>query len=118
MKTLFAITLVLNLLVELMAAATLIAGPGGISAAGTGNQWSMHYGFAVLAIASISVWIWPYRNNYKAVTSVLGFLLTFHTGLCASLVVAGDQLAGSVIHAVLALLCLICFTQRIRFCTE
>ncbi len=81
MKILFMIVLVLNLLTEAMAATFLIGGPEGVSAAGQGGMWSMHYGFAALAIASASLWIWPYRNEIKAVTALLGVLLTFHTGL-------------------------------------
>ena len=69
MKIFFTVVLALNLLVEGMAAFTLIGGPQGISAAGTGGQWSMHYGFAAIAIASAGLWLWPYRNNKAAVTA-------------------------------------------------
>ena len=86
MHILFTIFLVLNLLVEALAAVALITGPGGVSAAGTGNQWSMHYGFAVIAVASASLWIWPWRKDYRAVTAVLGMLLVFHSMLFISLV--------------------------------
>lgn len=116
MQLLFTIVLVLNLLVEGNAAVMLITGPGGLSAAGTGNQWSMHYGFAALAIASASLWLWRWRTDRRAVTPVLGLLLVFHSGLFVSLAVAGDQQAGMIIHAVLAALCLILFTQRARWC--
>ena len=61
-------------MVEAFAAFALITGPGGISAAGSGNQGSMHYGFAVLAIASASLWVWPRRAHYHVVTAVLGVL--------------------------------------------
>lgn len=118
MKILFIIVLVLNLLTEAMAATALIGGPEGISAAGKGDMWSMHYGFAAFAIASASFWIWPYRNNINAVTAVLGLLLTFHTGLFLSLSLAGDQAAGMVIHAVLAALCILLFTQRSKWCSD
>lgn len=117
MQLLFVIVLVLNLLVEGFAAFSLIAGPGGLSAAGTGNQWSMHYGFAALAIASASLWIWPRRTDLSAVTAVLGMLLVFHTGLAVSLATAGDQQAGMVIHVVLAALCLVAFARRSSWCT-
>ena len=112
------IVLVLNLLTEAMAATALIAGPEGISAAGKGEMWSMHYGFAALAIGSATFWIWPYRTNIKPVTAVLGVLVTFHTGLFLSLTLAGDQTAGMIIHAVLAALCILLFTQRSRWCSE
>jgi len=117
-KTFFVIVLVLNLLVEALAALALITGPEGISAAGSGNQWSMHYGFAVLAIASASLWIWPARTNHRAVTAVLGILLVFHGALFVSLTTAGDQQAGMIIHMVLAVSCLVLFTQRSRWCDK
>ena len=116
MKLLFVVVLALNLLVEGFAAFSLIAGPGGLSAAGTGEQWSMHYGFAVIAIASASLWIWPWRTDLRAVTAVLGILLVFHAALFISLATAGDQQVGMVIHAVLAALCLVAFTRRSSWC--
>ena len=72
MKILFTILLVLNFLTEALASTTLIGGPDGIAAAGRGGQWSMHYGFAALAIASISLWAWPYRSQLQVTTVVLG----------------------------------------------
>lgn len=118
MKILFIVLLVLNLLTEALAAVSLIGGPDGIAAAGRGGQWSMHYGFAVIAIASALFWVWPHRSNMKVVTVVLGMLTTFHCGLFVSLTVAGDQQAGMVIHAVLAVLCIFLFTQRSKWCNE
>ena len=116
MKILFVVVLVLNLLIEALAATTLIGGPEGIAAAGQGAMWSMHYGFAALAIASASLWVWPYRNSLKAVTAVLGVLCTFHTGLFISLTLAGDQQVGMAIHGVMAALCIVLFTQRAKWC--
>jgi hypothetical protein len=72
----------------------------------------MHYGFAALAIGSISVWIWSRRHNFQAVTPALLTLIVFHVGLCCSLTLAGDQFVGSVIHGVLALLFVILFVRR------
>jgi hypothetical protein len=118
MKILFMIVLILSLLTETMAATALILGPDGISAAGKGNMWSMHYGFAALAIASATLWIWPYRTNFKAVTGVLGTLLTFHTGLSVSLALAGDQPAGLVIHTLLAVLSILLFARRSKWCSS
>ena len=117
MKILFTVVLVLNFLTETLAATTLIGGPEGIAAAGKGGRWSMHYGFAALAIASASLWIWPHRTNLRVVTAVLGVLMTFHTGLLISLSLAGDQQPGVVIHAVMSVLCIALFTQRARWCT-
>ena len=112
MRMLFVVMLVMNFLLEALAAVTLISGPGGISAAGTGEQWSMHYGFAALAIASISLWIWPRRNDAGAVATVLGVLLVFHAGLMVSLAVAGDQMFGLVMHTIVAAMCLVLVLQR------
>ena len=105
MKILLIVTLALNLLVEGLASATLILGADGIAAAGQGGQWSMHYGFAALAIASASIWLWPHRTNLAALTTVLGILTVFHIGLFISLAIAGDQQAGMVTHVALSVLC-------------
>ena len=116
MRVLFAVLLMAHLLMETMAAIGLIGGPGGISAAGQGEQWSMHYGFAALAMASVSLWVWPRRNDPAAVAVVLGLLLTFHVGLTLSLAVAGDQMGGMIAHAVLAAISLVLITQRAKVC--
>lgn len=118
MRVLLNIALILSLLTEVMAAASLIGGPEGISAAGKGGMWSMHYGFAALAIASATIWIWPHRNNLAAVTAVLGILLTFHSGLFVSLALAGDQMAGMIVHATLALLFIFLFAMRSKWCAN
>ena len=116
MRVLFAILLILHLLMETMAAVALIGGPEGISAAGQGAQWSMHYGFAALAMASVSLWVWPRRDDLSAVTVALGLLATFHAGLTISLAVAGDQQGGMISHAVLAVISLVLITQRTKVC--
>lgn len=116
MKIAFVVVLVFNLLLETLASVSLIAGPGGISAAGSGEMWSMHYGFAALAIASISLWVWPHRGSLAAVTTTLGLLSTFHTGLVISLALAGDQMPGMIAHIILATSCLFLFTQRAKIC--
>jgi len=115
MNILLNLLLILNALTEGLAAAGLIGGPDGISAAGAGQMWSMHYGFAALAIASISIWVWPHRHQLQPITIALGTLLVFHTGLCASLALAGDQAAGMAAHGLLAIMCVILFVQRRAF---
>jgi len=119
MKVFFICVLILNLLLEGLAAASLIGGPQGIFAEvqPDGGMWAMNYGFAALAIASAVLWIWPNRENRQAVGSVLGILLTFHTFLFISLSIPGNQVPGMVAHGVMAVLCLILFTQRSRWCT-
>ena len=116
MKILFTVVLILTFLFEALASVSLITGPEGFTAAGSGNQWSMHYGFAVIAIASIPLWVWPYRTNLPVVTFALGVLFIFHTGLSISLNLAGDQQAGMIIHGVLSILCLVLVTQRSKWC--
>jgi len=116
LKVLFIILLILNFLFEALAGLSLIAGPGGIGAAGQGEQWAMHYGFAALAVASVSLWAWPQRGALPAVTATLGVLLVFHTGLCASLAIAGDQQAGMIVHGVLAAMCAAVLSQRSKVC--
>ncbi len=112
MKILLMVTLVLHLLMELLAGAALIGGPEGISNAGAGNMWSMHYGFAALALASISIWVWPKRSDLAVLTVALSVLMVFHFGLTLSLYLAGDQAGGMIGHAVLAVLCTVCFVSR------
>ena len=116
MKYVFVTFLVLNFLAETLAAVSLIGGPEGIAAAGTGNQWAMHYGFAVIAIAAASLWIWPYRTQLVPVTAVLGILLTFHAAVFVSLTLAGDQQFGIVLHLVLTVLAGISLSQRRKWC--
>jgi hypothetical protein len=105
MRNVLAVALVLNLLLEALAAATLIGGPTGLAVSGPppSGWWSMHYGFAVIAIASASAWLWPRRHELTALTPVLGILATFHTAVMTSLLVAGDQPGGAIAHALLAL---------------
>jgi hypothetical protein len=118
MKTLLVAVLILNALTEAMAAAMLIGGPNGVQAAGAGEMWSMHYGFAAVAIASIGLWLWPYRRQMAPVSVALGILLTFHSGLFVSLALAGDQAAGMVVHALLAVLCAVLFFRRASLCDD
>ena len=120
MKIFFTSVLILNLLLEGLAAASLIGGPQGIfsEAHPEGGMWAMNYGFAALAFASAVFWIWPYRENRQAVTSVLGILLTFHTFMFISLAIPGNQMPGMIAHAVMAVLCLFAFTPRSKWCSE
>ncbi|MEM7003188.1 MAG: hypothetical protein AAF529_20540 [Pseudomonadota bacterium] len=112
MKILWQTLIVVSALAELMAAVTLIGGPGGITAAGSGSQWSMHYGFAALAVASLSLWVWPRRTNADAVHVALGVLTTFHVGVFLSLTLAGDQAFGMLLHGVLSVMCIVLVAGR------
>ncbi|XOV84542.1 MAG: hypothetical protein ACFHXK_05375 [bacterium] len=116
MKIVFSILLVAHGATEFLAAASLIVAPAGILDIGAGEQWSMHYGFAAFAIATASLWVWPYRQELRVVTPVLGLLLTFHVSVFVSLTLAGDQAAGVVIHAVLAVTAALLFLTRGKWC--
>jgi hypothetical protein len=118
MRIFFISVLVLNLLLEGTAGSALILGPQGIfsETAPEAGMWAMNYGFAALAIASAVFWIWPYRNDMRAVGAVLGILVTFHVLLAVSLAIPGNQLGGMAAHSVMAVLCLILLTQRSRWC--
>ena len=108
--------LIINGLIESVAAVTLILGPGGIHDIGAGGQWSMHYGFAVIAIASLGLWLWPYRTNFAVCSVALGFLTLFHFSLMVSLALAGDQPGGLVTHGVIAIWSGVLFAFRGRWC--
>ena len=123
MKMFFTVFLVLNFLAESLAAVSLIGADNGLSAALDNNQgldqfWSMHYGFAVICIASAIFWVWPHRSSRKVVTAVLGILMTFHVALLCSLAFEGTQMAGIVLHSVLALMAIALFALRSRWCDE
>ena len=116
MERLLVVALALNFVAEALAAANLIGGPSGVGAsdASAASRWSMHYGFAVIAIASAGAWLWPRRRELSALTPVLGILATFHVAVWTSLLIAGDQPAGVAIHAVLALTFLVLLLSRSR----
>ncbi len=120
MQVFFTVVLVLNLLAEGMAAAALISGPQGISAAGQfpDGMWAMNYGFAALAIATAIFWVWPHRTNLAAVSAVLGLLITFHAVMTVALAIPGDQMGPVGLHAVMTLLTVTAFTQRHRWCNS
>ncbi len=118
MKVFFISVLVLNFVFESLAGISLIFGPQGAfsEVQPDSGMWAMNYGFAALAIASAIAWIWPNKENTQAVGSVLGILVTFHILLCISLAIAGNQIAGMVIHGIMAVLCSVLFTQRSKWC--
>jgi len=120
MKKLFIGALVLNLLIEWMAAATLILAGESMApgASADGLMWSRIYGFAALAIGSTVIWAWPSRDNLQAVTLVLGLMCTFHVCILAALATSANQQAGTVIHAVLSVLFITLFVTRKKWCKE
>ncbi|MEM6999946.1 MAG: hypothetical protein AAF529_04110 [Pseudomonadota bacterium] len=117
MKTFFIVVLVLNFLFETLAGVALITGPTGLGADSwaADGMWGMNYGFGALAIASMLLWVWPLRTNLAAVSVALGVLITFHVGLTISLAIPGNQMAPMLAHAVMAVLCIVAYTQRRRW---
>lgn len=120
MKIAFTVFLVLNLLAETLAAVSLIGGPMGLQAPEPveASRWAMNYGFAVIAIASAIFWIWSKRSTLNAVTPVLGMLMIFHVCLFIALSMDKTQTFGFVLHGALALMAIILFTQRRKWCTD
>jgi len=118
MKKFFAGFLVLNFLLEGLAAFTLIGGTLGVFAIPQleAGVWAMNYGFGAAAIASAVFWIWPYRDSYQAVGAVLGILLAFHTLVFISFAMQGNQVAPTVVHGAMAALSIFFYTQRSKWC--
>ena len=120
MKNLFASFLVLNLLLEGLAAITLIGGTLGLISIPQldGGMWAMNYGFAAIAIASAIFWVWPHRDNRKAVSPILGILLAFHTLVFVSFAIQGDQVPPVIVHGVMAAFAIYLYTQRSKWCVD
>lgn len=120
MKNLFIGVLIANLLIEWFAAFVLISAPESLfaGASAEGALWARNYGFAALAVGSAVIWTWPSRDNIKAVGSVLGILLTFHSCIFLALATSGTQLGGTIAHAVMAVLCISLYTQRSNWCPQ
>lgn len=120
MKKLFSAYLVLNFVLELLAAITLIGGTLGLFSVAqleTG-MWSMNYGFAAIAMASTVFWVWPHRSSHAAVGSVLGILLTFHALVSVSFAIQGDQVTPIVAHAIMAIVAIFFYSQRTKWCLD
>lgn len=120
MRHLFITYLVLNLLLEGIAAVTLIGAGLGlftISQLDSG-LWSMNYGFAAIAIASALFWVWPHKSKREVVGPVLGILLTFHALISVSFALEGTQVPSIVVHGIMALLGLYLYIRRSSWCDE
>lgn len=120
MKYLFTTYLALNLVLESIAAVTLLgAGLGLFVIPGfESSMWSMNYGFAAIALASAIFWVWPHRTKRDAVAPVLGILLAFHALVSASFAVQGVQVPSIVVHGIMALLGIFLYTRRSDWCTD
>lgn len=120
MKNLFTTYLVLNLLLEGIAAVTLVGAGLDLFAIDQfeSGMWSMNYGFAAIAIASALFWVWPYRSRRDVVGPVLGILLTFHALICISFAIQGEQIPSIVVHGVMALLGAFLYARRSAWCHD
>jgi len=120
MKNLFITYLVLNLMLEGIAAVTLVgAGLGLFTIAQLeSGMWSMNYGFAAIAIASALFWVWPHRSKSEVVGPVLGILLAFHALISLSFSIQGDQIPSIIVHGVMALLGVFLFRRRSTWCED
>ena len=118
MKKAFTAFLVLNLLVEWMAAFTLVGGtiasqfPQGAEAA----TWPMLYGFAALAMGSTIFWVWPHREDYKVTSVVLGMLSLFHIGVATGLALTGTQPGSTYLHVFMAVYVVALYLKRASWC--
>ena len=120
MKNLFTGYLVINLLLEGIAAIALIGvtlGLFSIEQLETG-MWAMVYGFAALAIATPVFWIWPYRTIRVAVGPVLGILLAFHALVAIAFALQGNQVPFVIVHGLMAALAIYLYSQRTTWCAD
>jgi hypothetical protein len=120
MKNIFAGFLVLNFLLEGLAAIALIGGTLGIISIAQleVGPWAMTYGFGAAAIATAIFWVWPYRDSRQAVSPVLGILLAFHAAVCVSFAMQANQVPSMVVHGVMAALAFFLYAQRSKWCGE
>ena len=120
MRKLFVGYLVLNLLLEGLAAVTLIGAALGVFSIANldSGLWSMNYGFAAVAIASAIFWVWPHRSRLEAVGPVLGILLAFHALVTVSFAIHGNQVPAVIVHGVMAALGIFLFSQRATWCAD
>lgn len=120
MKNLYTGALILNLLVEGLAALVLIGVPQSVVVNGQVQEvlWARIYGFAALGIGSTVFWAWPNRGDFKSAGTALGILLTFHISITLGLAVSGELLAGAILHALMSVLFVALYLRRSDWCTE
>ena len=120
MRNLFTTYLVVNLMLEGIAAVTLVgAGLGLFTIAQLeSGMWSMNYGFAAIAIASALFWVWPHRSKREVVGPVLGILLAFHALVSVSFAIQGAQVQTMVVHGIMALLGIFLYARRSAWCQD
>lgn len=119
MRKILTIALILNFLTDGPVGALMIFSPEALLPGGNAEAlfWVRNYGVAALSVACMALWLWPSRDDYKAMGVGLGFLLSFHTVLAVVLYLSGVQLVGAIIHTVLAALFISLYLQRAKWCT-
>ena len=103
MKLLFWLTLTANLLLELYAALNLLLGDAGLLADTGQNAWSIHYAFAAITIASVSIWLACYLNVPGVTYVLFGYLCTFHLLLFISAIIVSGKFYAILFHAFMAI---------------
>ena len=123
MRKLLIAVLIANALFEGLVGALLAISPG--SAVPDGNSvgiaFATNYGFAALTIASIILWTWSEKDNFKTMGVVLGILSTFHSGLTIATAINMTAETGAtapIVHGVMAVLCWVLFFSRKKWCTS
>ena len=118
MKKVLNFALVLNFLTDGPVGVFLVLSPESFLPAGQveGLLWVRNYGVAALTVASVPLWLWPHRDDYKVVGLATGLLMAFHSALTIALLTAGGQLFGSVLHFILATLFIVLYSQRAKWC--
>ena len=118
MKILLIVTLVLNFLFEGPVGVFLVLSPEASLPGGSAEElfWVRNYGVAAMAIASMALWAWPARTDFRAMGVALGYLMGFHIALAIALFTSGIQPGGAIIHSVLAVLFVVLYFQRARWC--
>jgi len=118
MRKLLATVLILNSLTDGPVGALIIFSPEAMlpDVSAESLFWKRNYGVTALSVACMAIWLWPSRDDYRAMGVGLGYLMGFHTVLAVVLDVSEVQLAGAIIHTVLAALFISLFFQRAKWC--
>ena len=118
MKKLLNTFLVMNLVVEAPVGISLILAPTSFLSAHHAEAaiWARNYGVAAFAVSTFIFWLWPHRDSYSTTGVALGFLMCFHTILSGALFTAEALLPGAILHSAFALMCIVLYFQRSKWC--
>lgn len=120
MKKLLNTMLIMNLAIEAPVGLTLILSPASFLWADhvEAAMWARNYGVGAFAVSTMIFWLWPHRDSFTTTGVALGFLMCFHTILTGALLTAESQLAGAILHSILALMCIVLYFQRAKWCVS